>query len=349
MTSLEKPDEIQTVVKGPMYDCALLVLNFDGQELLAECLPSLVTAISVSKYECKAIVVDNKSTDDSVNFVRQNFPSVEVMQAKKNDFLFSLNKAVSGRSEDICVILNNDISVDREFLDPLLQYFTDDRVFAVTSKIFDCEDFQSKERKPAHICRLETKGSWYRDYYDESPDSPTYVQLASGAVSAYRRKMFIELGGFDPLYRPGYAEDLDLSYRAWQRGWHVILEPASKILHKGSVSMNRALGQKRRRIAERNKLLFLVKNCGDWVFVIKFILLYPKRFITFYMNGDKELAGAMSLAIPKLPLALWKRIKLMITGRRVLQEVVILSKIGKVVTRPAASFDHSSVLRKDIK
>ena len=121
MTSLEKLDEIQIVKNGPVYSCSLLVLNFNGQDLLAECLPSLVSAVFVSKHECKVVVVDNKSTDDSVNFVSEFFPSVEVMQAEKNDFLFSLNKAVSNRSEEICVILNNDISVDQEFLDPLLR------------------------------------------------------------------------------------------------------------------------------------------------------------------------------------------------------------------------------------
>lgn len=313
------------------YDCALLVLNWNGEDLLADCLASLVTAVSASRNHCRLLLVDNRSTDESVNFVKKSFPSVEIVVTAKNDYLFSLNQVIAECKEETVIVLNNDISVDQGFIDPLLSHFSHESVFAVTSKIFNCDDSQSGELTPTHICRLETKGSWYRDYYDESPDSPVYVQLASGAVSAYRRKMFLQLGGFDPLFRPGYAEDLDLSFRAWQRGWHVILEPSSIIFHKGSVSMDKELGEQRARIAMRNRLLFLVKNCGSGGFILKFLLLYPKRIVAHHLFGDKELARAMVTAIPRLPAALWKRIWIGIRGFRMREEASVLDQIGKAV------------------
>jgi GT2 family glycosyltransferase len=288
-----------------MRDACVLVLNYNGLEHLDACLGTLVEAAKHAGVRCPVVLVDNRSTDASVAIVRERFPSVEVVVSPRNDFLFSLNDVVRARTEEIVVIVNNDMRFDRQFVAALLPHFDDPRVFAVGAAIRTWDG--GTDTVGPRCARVEH--CWFYKWWQLDRQEPAETLDVCGGAAAFRRAMFVELGGFDPLYRPGYYEDLDLSYRAWARGWRAVFEPASRAFHKVSASMLKRHGQRMQdRLMYRNHVLFTAANVGGALFLAGFLLLLPLRALRPLARGDiAPLAGAV-MALPRLPAALRRRL-----------------------------------------
>ena len=286
------------------HSVALLVLNYNGIQHLQDCLSTALAAASELEGPCPVVLVDNRSTDASVAFTREHFPAVEVIVSPRNDFLFSLNDVVRHRPEDIVVVLNNDMRFARGFVAPLLAHFADPAVFAVGAGIRDWDD--SADTVGPRCARI--RHYWFYKWWSVDRQQAAFTLEACGGAAAYRRSMFIELDGFDPLYRPGYYEDLDLSYRAWARGWTVIYEPASRVYHRISASMRARHGQiEQDRLFYRNHLLFTAKNVGGAAFLLGFLLLLPLRAVRPLMRGDLVPFVGFMRALPALPRAIARR------------------------------------------
>ena len=278
-------------------DVAVLVLNWNGRRHLEALLPSLRAAAAATPYPVSLVVVDNRSTEPDVEWVRTNFPEFEVVVAERNDFLFSLNPIVASRPEEIVVILNNDMRVEPDFLVPLVEHFEDPLVFASTAKVMN---WDGSEQTTAPR-RMEIRRWWVYKRWEMSVDEAAHTFEAGGGCSAHRRSMYAALGGFDPLYRPGYCEDTDLTYRAWQRGWRSVYEPRSVIYHRVGATLYDPAKQHRfdANIA-RNHALFTVKNVGSWAFLLVFLLLLPVRIVRNRLAGNRALAAGLAAVGPRL-------------------------------------------------
>ena len=295
-----------------------MVLNYNGRRHLDDCFSSLLVAARRSKHDCRVVCVDNRSTEPDVEYLRLTYPDVEVVIAAKNDFLFSLNDVVEGRDEEIVVILNNDMRFDAEFVDPLIEHMSQSDVFAVGARLLEWDG--SRQQNAPRRGWIE-RGWFYKRWATEI-EGAAHTLEAPGGASAYRRWMFVELGGFDSLYRPGYYEDFDLAYRAWARGWRSIYEPRSVIYHRESVTLTEVLGHGRRaRVHMRNHLLFTAKNIGGIGFLGLFFALLPVRALRPFFRGDRSMARAVLDAVPRLPHALRARAR-MGAGRRHTREVL---------------------------
>jgi GT2 family glycosyltransferase len=93
--------------------------------------------------------------------------------------------------------------------------------------------------------------------------APVTTMFATGGFGAFRRPMALELGGFDPLFWPGYSEETDLCYRAWQRGWEVRYEPASVVWHRESASMSVSTNGRVASLMRQKHLLFYWKHFSN--------------------------------------------------------------------------------------
>ncbi len=279
----------------------LLVLNYNGQRHLTECLGSALEAAKKYGGRCPVVFVDNHSSEDDVEFVRGRFPAVEIVTMKKNDYLFSFNEAVASRREDVVVLLNNDMRFDPLFIGPLLDPFRDADVFAVTAKVLDWAGrVVTTGKRTAYF-----RNFWFYKQWDHTQDAECLTLDAGGGYAAFRRSMFLQLGGFDPLYHPGYCEDTDLSYRAWKRGWKVVYEPRSLIYHKINASFGQMLGPDNvTRLIRRNEVLFTVKNCGGWIFTTVYLALLPWRAAKNYFTGNAPLAHGILQSLTRIPRAL---------------------------------------------
>lgn len=289
----------------PSSTVCLVVLNYNGMAHLRDCLSTALAAAAAFGQPCPVVLVDNCSTDDSLAFTRRHFPAVEVVLAPRNDFLFSLNDVARARREDVMIVVNNDMRFDGAFIGPLVAHFTDPDVFAVGAAILTWDG--SADTVGPRCAQL--RRWWFHKWWSYERQQPSLTLEACGGAVAYRRRMFVDLDGFDALYRPGYYEDLDLSYRAWARGWKVVYDPRSRAYHKESASMLERLGDSgKARLLYRNHLLFTVKNVGGAPFLIGFFLLLPYRVLSPLLRGYLVPAAGFLRALPRFPVALRRRL-----------------------------------------
>jgi GT2 family glycosyltransferase len=257
----------------------IVILNYNGAEILPQCLPSIVDAAKRSPLPCQVIVLDNRSTDNSVDYLRKNFPQVKIIVAKENKVLFSYNDLILQLDSDIVILFNNDVKVAPDFISPLISHFTSPGVFAVAPKQLS---FSGKTHEGGKN-RIEFRfGLMYSGpLYGEDPvmEKPGYTYYE--ANSAYDRNKFLELGGFDDIYAPYLWEDADLGYRAWKSGYQFVYEPKSVIFHQESYTMDRESKKIRGRriLTRRNSFIFTWKNISAPSLLWQHVLLLPVNLI----------------------------------------------------------------------
>jgi GT2 family glycosyltransferase len=276
--------------------CAILVLNWNGISHLQQLLPSLRRAVAQAPDRVPIVVVDNRSTEPDVDWIRREYPDVEVTVAPQNDYLYSLNAVVASRPEDVVVILNNDMRVDEGFLMPLLSHFSDESVFAATANVYDWDGTHMTTGQR----RIRHHYGWFYQWWVRPIERPIYTLDAGGGCAAFRRRYFTLLGGFDRLFHPAYFEDVDLSYRAWMRGWRTIYDPASIIYHRIGATLTTPDREARtRRLLARNHTLCVLKNVGGWGSAAACLMLLPPRIAKAWVRGDRDGALGMAAAVPR--------------------------------------------------
>ncbi len=242
----------------------IIIINYNGRELLAKSAPAALAAASKAGGH-PVVVADDASSDDSIEFLCKEFPEVRVLALPKGGFGAACNAAVAAAETEIALLLNNDVVVTPDFLEPLLQGLAAPDVFAVGCK------FLNPDGSLTHALGNRTSGRWQKGllylHHETRPEllGRTCPQLyANGGGMAFRRDLWLSLGGFDPLYRPLYWEDVDLGYRAWGRGWRVLYEPASVVYHDQGSTMGRLHRPAHiELISAKNAVLFTWKNLLD--------------------------------------------------------------------------------------
>ncbi len=278
--------------------CRLIVLHYNRRDLLASFLPSVVMAARRSKHSCKVTVLDNCSSDDSVQYVRTHFPDVEVDVARKNKVLCSFNDYVKKCSEDIVVLLNNDMELAPDFVDPLIEPFLKDSQILFVASEGDRSILSIRHGiisavidYPGHVALNQEPGLAF-----------------SAGVAAFDRKKYLELGGYDELYLPGRYEDVDLCYRGWKRGWKGVYQPDSRKKHVGGASFDRAFNHHQTQtMVFRNAILFTIKNVTDPFLLLQFAFGITLRLIAAFFTGKWFLWCGFFQAFGRMPQALKKR------------------------------------------
>ena len=243
----------------------VVIPNWNGRDLLAKFLPSVVEALRHHPQN-EIIVVDNASSDDSVQLLQEQFPQVRVLPQKENlGFGGGSNAGFQAAKNDIVVLLNNDMRVEPDFLAHLLQPFSDPLVFAVSCQIFFGDP--AKRREETGL----TETWWDRGRLRVSHRIDPQVNVAypcaypGGGSSAFDRRKFLDLGGFDELFRPFYYEDTALGHLAWKRGWKVLYQPRSVVFHEHRGTIGRKFSADFvQGVVQKNVLLYIWKNIHDW-------------------------------------------------------------------------------------
>ena len=255
-----------------MAGVAVVILNWNGEKLLKEYLPSVVrhTPAAVAR----VIVVDNASTDASVDVLQREFPQVERMCFDMNyGFAGGYNKAIGLLEEEMVVLLNSDVEVAEGWLEPLVAVLEEHPdVAAVQPKIKSWRDKSRFEYAGAcggfmdelgfPFCRgrmlevVEEDAGQYEDAVE--------VFWCSGAALCIRRKAYLDAGGLDERFF-AHMEEIDLCWRLRNAGWHLRVCPQSVVYHLGggSLPMNHP---RKLFLNYRNNLLMLYKNLtpGAW-------------------------------------------------------------------------------------
>lgn len=290
----------------PRPSCSIIIPSWNGRPLLERCLPGVLDAIDMAHDE--VIVVDDGSTDDTCVWIRTHYPAVVLERLPRNSgYGAACNAGVAQSQSDIVCLLNNDIAVDAAFLPPLLEHFRDDRVFAVNPQVFQADG----EMPGGGLVRGYFHFGLLRLRWSDSHEQrarPWLTLYANGAATAMDRRKFLELGGFDPLYAPFYSEDLDVSYRAYQRGWEIRYEPRSTMRHEHGATIKRyARPGYISRISKRNRILFVWRNIRDPRLLLGHAACTALRTAGAALTFDAAFLGALRDAFSRLPEVLARR------------------------------------------
>jgi GT2 family glycosyltransferase len=278
----------------------ILVLNYNGRSLLAECLPSIVDAARRARVACPVTIVDNGSTDGSLDDLARNWPAIAVVR-EENRGLASFNRVLARLDEPVVLLLNNDVKLAPDAIAPLLAAFDehDDALFAAPK----CWSFDGLEYEGMRT-RVRTRFGLVQGMC-RVPGHEAFVDradltAASGPVLAVDRRRFLTLEGYDPLYFPGRIEDLDLGFRGWMAGWKGYYVPESVAYHRGFGSFGPAFGREGcDRLAARNTLLFAWKNLAGRRFAAHLAWL-PVRLAHALATRRTTFAVALAEALARL-------------------------------------------------
>ena len=281
-----------------MIRAHILVLNYNGEDLLGETIPTLLSACSKSSYPCRLSVIDNESGDNSLAILRELFPSVEVI-SMPNRVLCSYNEVATRLPEEVLIFLNNDLKVDANFIDPLVRPFESrPDLFLVAPKVLDYEG----TRMTGGPSTLWMSAGLVKSALNEQAAGAKEQRatFAAGSAGAYDRKKFLELRGYDPIFLPGTVEDMDLCYRAWEKGFYCLYEPRSVVYHKGQASFHERFGARgTSAVNARNIYLFMWKNFDSpRLWIEHFFFLLP-RFLWSTLRGQTYWTSGFFKALGK--------------------------------------------------
>jgi GT2 family glycosyltransferase len=279
-----------------------MVLNWNGGAHLRQFLPAVLRAGEVASAE--VWIIDNASDDDSLAICNREFPNVPVVALQTNESLAAYNAAAETCESDVFVSMDNDVLVEQGFLSPLLAHFeTRDDVFAVSAHVRSYPPEANEDQGTA------TNVVWHRGMLrGQSPqptDRPMPVFYNCGCATAFDRRKFLSLGGFDSLFFPLYYEDTDLSWRAWKRGWTCLYEPRSVVYHRDGGSLGRSSSVT--ALVLRNEFLFHWKNLSDPSFIARHIGSTIPRLVVAGARRDTARLRGFAGALPRLPRALRQR------------------------------------------
>lgn len=244
-------------------DVGVVVLNFNGKQHLDRCLSS-IEAQHYPRSKVQILLVDNDSTDGSVDHVRRRFGDVRIEVNPGNlGYAAAINRAVRGLDTPYIALLNNDACADEVWLERLVEPLLARPACAVTaSKVL------SWDGKTVHFagggCNFHGIGFQVGQGEKHGPEHEKggATLFGCGAAMAFRRDVFLDLGGFDESYF-AYYEDVDFGWRCWVTGHEVLYVPGSMVRHHHSATSVRIPIFKLRVLHQRNPLLTIFKNFDD--------------------------------------------------------------------------------------
>lgn len=285
----------------------VLVLNYNGKAMMDECVPTLIAAVKKAKNPSRLTIIDNCSTDGSVAYLRERFPGIGIYESLKNRVLCSFNECVRALDEEIVLLMNNDIKVEEDFIDPLVEVFEKHPDAFMASSRSYLFDGSYEGGKSLFFMKYGIFGTTCHFPGFEKYEKMFGLTHQAG-YGAFHRRRFLELGGFEDLYLPGRLEDSDLCFRAWRRGYRSYYQPRSVVYHKGGASFIARFGVSKTLVINfRNTFLFMWKNLADRRLLLQHAVLLLPRLVYDLLRGRPELALGFFRALPRMREALSKR------------------------------------------
>ncbi len=209
---------------------SVIIVNYNGMMYLDECISSLM----MQTYPAIEIIfVDNDSSDDSIEYVKNNFPFVEIIANKENlGFAKGNNIGIKVANGEFIATLNNDTKVSPRWIEELVKALTIDQNAGICASKMLFMD-APKMINSTGICISRSGACWDRGMFEYDTgqyDSLENVFGACAGAAMYRKNMLDEIGYFDEDFH-AYMEDADLSFRAGLSGWKCLYVPNAVVYH----------------------------------------------------------------------------------------------------------------------
>tara|TARA_B100001094_G_scaffold305992_1_gene336331 strand:- start:749 stop:1762 length:1014 start_codon:yes stop_codon:yes gene_type:complete len=277
-----------------MKKVAVVILNWNGEKLLKEFLPSVVR--SIPNY-AEIIIADNASNDNSVNFLKANYPQLKIIENQSNGgFAKGYNEALKLLNHPYLVLLNSDIETPNNWVEPVINFMeSNPDIGAAMPKILHYKKKSNFEYAGAAggfidkwgypFCRGRIFNELEEDYGQYNNNIPVF--WATGACLFVRNEIFKNLNGFDEFFF-AHMEEIDLCWRIQRAGFKIYAIGASHVFHLGGGTLNK-LSPRKTFLNFRNNLLLLIKNDvskGFWFRLIQKLTLDGVASLKFLLEGD---------------------------------------------------------------
>ncbi len=265
-----------------MKNTAVVILNWNGKDLLEKFLPSVQNFSN----QADIWVIDNASNDNSIDFLKERYPEIKLVQLDKNyGFAGGYNLGLKQIEAKNLVLLNSDVEVTKDWLKPLIKHLENNPNIAVLQpKIKDYKDKKMFEYAGAAGGFLDFFGYPYCDgrlLFTVEEDNNQYerekeIFWASGACFVIRKDVFEQFNGFDETYF-AHQEEIDLCWRIKNKGYEIKYIPQSTVFHLGGASLDKQNPFKT-YLNFRNSLSTLLKN-------LPITHLFPVIFSRLLLDG----------------------------------------------------------------
>ena len=296
-----------------MKKVAVVILNWNGKDFLEKFLPS------VTKFNndfTDIIVADNASTDDSINFIKNNYPTIKLIINDKNyGFAKGYNEALKHVDSEYAVLLNSDVEVTQNWIEPIIELMDADKTIAACQpKIRDYNNPKYFEYAGAAGGFIDYLGYPFcrgRIFNHLEEDKGQYDDVkeifwATGACMFVRMEYYNKVGGLDNFFF-AHMEEIDLCWRFKNLGYKIMYIPNSTVYHVGGGTLNKIKPQKT-FLNYRNNLFLLHKNLSpkirNWI-LLQRLVLDGVAGIKLLLEGKPK----HTLAIIKAHFAFYKNIK----------------------------------------
>ena len=284
-----------------MKKVAIVILNWNGKDLLRKFLPSV---LAYSPDWAEVIVADNGSTDDSLDMLKKEFPSVGLICFDHNyGFAEGYNRAISQLENTYVVLLNDDVEVTPHWLEAPIAALDADPTLACAQPKIRAEQRRDYfeyagaaggfiDRYGYPFCRGRVLNTVEKD--EGQYDEPAYILWATGACLFVRTSIYKEVGGLDAGFF-AHQEEVDMCWRLRTRGYRLICTPQSVVYHVGGATLS-VENPRKTFLNFRNSLLMLYKNLPDedlaHVMRVRFFLDYVAA-VKFLLTGHYPNAKAI--------------------------------------------------------
>lgn len=279
---------------------SIIIVNWNGRAYLKDCLGSLS---KISYKNIEILFVDNASSDDSVTYVKQNYPKIKIIVNSKNlGFAEGQEGAFKKCKGPAVLLLSMDTIVEKDFLTELVKILYSSRdIGAVQPKLL--------MYPRTHV--IDSIGSFflmsgmlYHFGREKDPKNPIYnktmeIFSAKGACILFRKEVIQKTGLFDKEYF-AYFEETDLCHRIWLAGYRILYTPSSTVYHKGGGSSKQINYSYILFHSYKNRLCTYLKNLSFFYMVQvipKTLFLYFCVSIFYLCTGKASLVGSVTKAV----------------------------------------------------
>jgi len=316
---------------------AVVILNWNGKELLERFLPSV---IAFSQNAADIIIADNNSSDNSIAFLKDTYPHLRIIQNEKNlGFAQGYNEALKHVEADYYVLLNSDIEVSPKWIEGIIDLMkADDSIAACQPKILSFRNKKEFEYAGAAggfidklgypFCRGRIFSTVEKDHnqYDDVKE----IFWATGACLFVKADIFHELGGFDEDFF-AHMEEIDLCWRLKNAGHRIFYYPKATVYHVGGATLNKMSPQKT-YLNFRNNLSLIYKNATDDK--LKSIL-FKRAILDFVAAVTFISSGGFSHfhAVIKAYIAFYKSLKQIKAKRKSINQIPVSGVFNKSIVK----------------
>lgn len=219
---------------------SVVIPNYNGKQLLEANLPALYNSLELAAVPYEIIVPDDASEDDSLSFLKNNYPEIIIVENVVNrGFAPNINSGIFRARYDLVFLMNSDVKLEGDYFSSQFPYFTKPSTFGVMGRIVGYENDNIQDAAKTQYKHGLIIGA----NVNLIPTNPAELWFPtlylSGANALVHREKLMLLQGFDEAYAPFYGEDLDLCMRAWKVGWHCYYHHSVVCRHPNSVTINK--------------------------------------------------------------------------------------------------------------